>query len=88
MNSNIVIGIILIVIGIIYFSRKNGLKEGLVYSVYIVLLGGITGLISIYFSDYAKWILSCILIVIAFILNYPPSKKFVFDNIKNIFNKK
>jgi hypothetical protein len=88
MSSNWIFIIILMLISLFYFLQINGFKKGVIFFVITLITGGITGLISIYFSDYAKWILSCILIVIAFILNYPPSKKFVFDNIKNIFNKK
>tara|TARA_B110000046_G_C12876133_1_gene348155 strand:+ start:227 stop:517 length:291 start_codon:yes stop_codon:yes gene_type:complete len=79
-----------LIVGIIvsfYFIKYNGLKLGIIYILSTFLIGLLAGLISIYFSNYMKIILSIILFVSALFLNYPPTKTIIITWKKKVINK-
>lgn len=82
MSSALIFGIILLVIGLFLFVYKSGYKIGMVFFLYSFIIGVLAGIASIYFSDNMKIVFSALLISVAFLLNYPPSKKFLIDKFK------
>ncbi len=87
MSSTLIIGVALLLLALLLFLYSNGYKIGIIFFIYALTIGILSGLASIYFSDNMKIILSIVLITIAIVFSYPPSKKFLINKIKQILKK-
>jgi len=87
MSNTSIIAIILIIPGAIYLIKQYGLKSGLVFSIALVSMGALLGLVSIYFSDTGKLIFTICIFILIILLNYPPSRKYIIEKSTNILVK-